>query len=156
MQRIPRVHLASASWTTFTHTWSQFSYVHEHKAHGLGAHITCIVGAATMANKRHICDSCIQAVPLDSKCTDASFSPNLIDSLCLRVTQASAYILRSSDFSVNDNNDDRTNYLPLVHARGVTIVIFCKLYNRHHWHRVTFYICLRYIMWNYASQAMVA
>ena len=52
--------------------------------------------------------------------TEASFSPSLIDWLCLRVC-LDAYILRYADFCVNDNdnNDDITNYFtPYACARG--------------------------------------
>ena len=61
---------------------------------------------------------------LDSKRTNASFLPNSTDSLYLITSPSGAYILRSGDFFVddnddNDNNDNTTDYFtPCACVRG--------------------------------------
>ena len=63
----------------------------------------------------------VATMPLDSKCSEASFWPNSTDLLCLRV----AKVPRCQDlvifFDDNDinNNDNRT--LSLAHVQGVNI-----------------------------------
>ena len=44
------------------------------------------IGVAMMANKKALFVTLVDRVP-DLKCIEASFSPNLTDSLCLRVAQ---------------------------------------------------------------------
>ena len=43
------------------------------------------IGVATVANKKALFITLVDRIPLDLTHTEASFSPNSIDSLCLRV-----------------------------------------------------------------------
>ncbi len=90
------------------------SCAHEQKAcmhYALSRHLSIVM--ATIANKRHYL-SRLWSVFLDLKHTEASFSPNLIDSLCLQVP-------RSREVAIFVITTTQPITLPLAHARGVNM-----------------------------------
>ena len=72
-----------------------------------------------MANKRTLFVT-LEAVPLDLKHSETSFSPNLTDLLCLRAAKVPRCRELAILFVDNDDNDnDRTDYCtPCACARG--------------------------------------
>ena len=131
--------ISLCNWDTYswrplhTHTL-QASCEQEHEAH---LHI-CKTGHGRQAwlwwpTKIHrLCH--LQAVPLDSKHTEASFSPNWTNSLSLQLAQVS----RSPDLANFVSMTTMTTEpitLPLAHACGVMIINLYPLREIMYWHR---------------------
>jgi hypothetical protein len=79
---------------------------------------------ATMDNKKALFVTLMDRIPLDLKHNEASFSPNSIDSLFLRVAQ----VPRSGDMAIFVSADRQTNRLlyPLLRMRARGVIIICS------------------------------
>ena len=72
-------------------------------------------------------------MPLDSKYTESSFSPNLTDLLCLQLVQ----VPRPPDLAIFVSMMTATKLitLPLAHAHGVTTTFFLFNMQYHRYHQ---------------------
>ena len=110
------------------------------------------IGVVTKADKKALFVTS-WTIPLDSKHTEACFSPNSTDSLCLLVAQVPrswdmANFFANDNNNNNDNNDDTTDYFTLCAcARGNDLINIYSTWIRYSIHRYKLSIEMKQSKW---------